>query len=222
MMERFFARHCRRTEAENQSNFPYGERGGQGRGAGLGRGFGKGGGRRGRGEGRGLGMGRNGDGSCRRRGSGSGRLLNHGELRLLVLHMIAAKPRHGYDLIREIEELSGGIYMPSPGIIYPTLTFLEELGYVVVTVENNKKMYSLTPQGQDQLSAHKTEISGIEEALNRARQSQSNVPTPSIVRAMENVHTALQLRLAQGPMDQETSRQVAQALDSIALIIEQP
>ncbi|MBB4121839.1 PadR family transcriptional regulator [Martelella radicis] len=105
----------------------------------------------GRGQGRGPGRGHGGGG----RGSGGddgfgriGRLLGHGRMRFLVLQLIAEEPRHGYDIIKAIEELSGGFYSPSPGVIYPTLSFLEDGGYVAVSADGNKKSYSITERGQ--------------------------------------------------------------------------
>ena len=64
---------------------------------------------------------------------GLGRLFAHGDLRLVILHLIAEQPRHGYDIIKAIEDQVGGAYSPSAGVVYPTLTMLEELGYVTVT-----------------------------------------------------------------------------------------
>jgi hypothetical protein len=64
---------------------------------------------------------------------GLGRFFAHGDLRLVILHLIAEKPRHGYEIIKAIEEQVAGAYSPSPGVIYPTLTLLEELGYVTVS-----------------------------------------------------------------------------------------
>jgi hypothetical protein len=70
---------------------------------------------------------------------GSGRLFDYGELRFVLLRMIAQTPRHGYELIKAIEERMGGTYSPSPGVIYPTLTLLEEQGYATVTADSGKK-----------------------------------------------------------------------------------
>src|SRR5580700_5094131 len=67
------------------------------------------------------------------RGGGLGRFFAHGDLRLVILRLTAEKPRHGYELIKAIEEQVAGAYSPSPGVIYPTLTLLEELGYVTVS-----------------------------------------------------------------------------------------
>ncbi|WP_238123533.1 MULTISPECIES: PadR family transcriptional regulator [unclassified Xanthobacter] len=76
-----------------------------------------------------------------------GRMLAQGDLKLLALALIAEQPRHGYELIKVIEEKTGGWYSPSPGVIYPTLTFLEEAGYVTATTEGAKKLYAITDEG---------------------------------------------------------------------------
>src|ERR687883_295107 len=72
---------------------------------------------------------------------GLGRFFAHGDLRLVILHLIAEKPRHGYEIIKAIEERVAGAYSPSPGVIYPGLTLLEELGYVTVSTEGGKKLH---------------------------------------------------------------------------------
>ena len=78
----------------------------------------------------------------------SGRMFQHGDFRLLVLALIAEAPRHGYELIREIEARLGGAYAPSPGVVYPTLTMLEELGHVTSAVtEGTKRQYTITDAG---------------------------------------------------------------------------
>src|SRR5712672_3287371 len=80
----------------------------------------------------------------RRQGGGLGRFFAQGDLRLVILHLIAEKPRHGYEIIKAIEEQVAGAYSPSPGVIYPTLTLLEELGYVTVsTGDGAKKLHEI-------------------------------------------------------------------------------
>lgn len=100
-----------------------------------------GGGRRG--FGRGLGRGFGGDGEMMR-----GRMLAQGDLRLIALALIAEQPRHGYDIIKVLEEKTAGVYAPSPGVVYPTLTFLEDLGYLSSQQEGTKKLYVLTEEGR--------------------------------------------------------------------------
>ncbi len=81
------------------------------------------------------------------RGGRVARFLEHGDLRWLVLHLIGEAPRHGYELIKAVEDLTGGAYAPSPGVIYPTLTMLEDLGQAVVSVDGTKKLYTITEAG---------------------------------------------------------------------------
>jgi len=81
-----------------------------------------------------------------------GRMLASGDLRLVALYLIEQQPRHGYDLIKAIEERSHGFYSPSPGVVYPALTFLEEAGYVTSQAEGNKKLYTITDEGRAHLA----------------------------------------------------------------------
>ena len=82
-----------------------------------------------------------------RHGLHSGRKLSSGDLQLLLMQLLAARPSHGYELIKSLEERSDGFYVPSPGMIYPALTYLEEIGHASVEVEGNKKLYRLTGEG---------------------------------------------------------------------------
>jgi DNA-binding PadR family transcriptional regulator len=84
-----------------------------------------------------------------------GRMLAQGDLKLLALALIAEQPRHGYELIKLIEEKTSGAYSPSPGVIYPTLTFLEEAGYVTAESEGAKKRYAITGEGKAYLEENR-------------------------------------------------------------------
>jgi DNA-binding PadR family transcriptional regulator len=87
-----------------------------------------------------------------------GRMLASGDLRLVALYLIEQQPRHGYDLIKAIEDKTAGFYSPSPGIVYPALTFLEEAGFVTATAEGNKKLYTITEEGRAHLSDNRTAV----------------------------------------------------------------
>src|SRR5947208_8715471 len=84
----------------------------------------------------------------------AGRMLAQGDLRLVALALIAQAPRHGYEIIKLVEEKTADWYSPSPGIVYPTLTFLEEAGYVTVSSEGAKKPYTITAEGRAYLEAN--------------------------------------------------------------------
>jgi DNA-binding PadR family transcriptional regulator len=85
----------------------------------------------------------------------AGRKLSGGHLQLLLLALLAEKPAHGYELIKALEERSGGFYSPSPGMIYPALTYLEEVGYASVDVDANKKRYTINDAGRAYLREHR-------------------------------------------------------------------
>jgi DNA-binding PadR family transcriptional regulator len=97
-----------------------------------------------------------------------GRMLASGDLRLVALYLIEQQPRHGYDLIKAIEEKSQGFYSPSPGIVYPALTYLEEAGYVTSSTEGNKKLYTITEEGRTHLNENREAIESTLEFLGKA------------------------------------------------------
>lgn len=88
------------------------------------------------------------------RGFGAGRKLASVDLQLLILKLLDEKSRHGYEIIKELEERSRGFYIPSPGMVYPALTYLEELGHATVASEGARKLYSITKSGKEHLSKH--------------------------------------------------------------------
>jgi DNA-binding PadR family transcriptional regulator len=105
-------------------------------------------------------------GHGRGRGFRRGRVFEQGDLKYVILQMLAEKPRHGYEIIKELEERFGGAYSPSAGTVYPTLTLLEDLGYASVTPEEGgKKVYSITPEGQKYLEENKSAVDDIFERI---------------------------------------------------------
>lgn len=96
-----------------------------------------------------------------------GRMLASGDVRLVALYLIEQQPRHGYDLIKAIEERSNGVYSPSPGIVYPALTYLEEAGYVTSSAEGNKKLYTITEEGRAHLNENREAVASTLDFLAR-------------------------------------------------------
>jgi len=88
-------------------------------------------------------------------------MLGDGDLKLIVLALLAEAPRHGYDIIKSLEEKSSGVYSPSPGVVYPTLTFLEEAGYATSVPEGTKKVFSITGEGQTHLDENRDAADAI-------------------------------------------------------------
>jgi len=95
------------------------------------------------------------------------RMLASGDLQLIVLALLKEKPRHGYDIIKALEEHSSGFYAPSPGVVYPALTYLEEAGLAVSEAEGNKKLYSITEAGQEHLEKSRQMVEETLEQLAR-------------------------------------------------------
>src|SRR4249920_983990 len=95
----------------------------------------------------------------------AGRMLAQGDLRLLALALIAEQPRHGYEIIKVLEEKTGGWYAPSPGIVYPTLTYLEEAGYVTAQADGAKRLYSITGEGRAYLESNRAFVDAVLERL---------------------------------------------------------
>jgi DNA-binding PadR family transcriptional regulator len=93
------------------------------------------------------------------RGMRMGRKLSSDDLQLLILSLLEEKPRHGYEVIKALEERSKGFYVPSPGMVYPALTYLEEIGYATVAAEGTRKLYHVTDAGLAHLAASREEIS---------------------------------------------------------------
>jgi DNA-binding PadR family transcriptional regulator len=97
----------------------------------------------------------------------AGRMLAQGDLRLLALALIAEQPRHGYEIIKVLEDKTQGWYTPSPGIVYPTLTYLEELGYVTAEATGAKKLYAITDEGRGHLEQNRAFVDAVLERLAR-------------------------------------------------------
>ncbi|HQZ11397.1 MAG TPA: PadR family transcriptional regulator [Devosia sp.] len=97
-----------------------------------------------------------------------GRMLASGDLRLVALYLIEQQPRHGYDLIKAVEDKSQGFYSPSPGIVYPALTFLEEAGFVTSEADGNRKLYTITDAGRQHLADNREAIQSTLDFLGKA------------------------------------------------------
>ena len=96
----------------------------------------------------------------------AGRLFEQGDLKYVILRLLEEKPRHGYEIIKELEGRFGGSYVPSPGTVYPTLTMLEDLGYArAVPEEGGKKVYEITDEGRKYLAEHSTTVDDIFERI---------------------------------------------------------
>lgn len=149
------------------------------------------------------------------------RMFDGGELRLVLLKLIGDQPRHGYDLIREIESLTGGAYAPSPGVVYPTLTLLDEMGLIAEQAsEGAKKRYAITDEGRAHLEKNAEQVAALIARLTDLGAERTRGDRASIRRAMGNLRVALQYRLERGDFSEDTMHDVAALIDEVAQKIE--
>ncbi len=155
-------------------------------------------------------------------GWGRERLFDSGELRLVILGIIAEKPSYGYEIIKSIAERVAGSYAPSPGVVYPTLTLLEEEGYAVVaSTEGSKKRYTATEQGRAHLKENQAVLKAIDQRLEQAGKVFGRERSPQIMRAMMSLKLALKMRSRSGRLTAEQIRKIAEAIDAAARIIDE-
>jgi DNA-binding PadR family transcriptional regulator len=155
-------------------------------------------------------------------GGGRGRFFDAGQLRLLILQLIAEKPSYGYQIIKAIEERLSGGYAPSPGVIYPTLTLLEEEGLATVTsTEGGKKMYAATEEGKAQLKANQVALKAILARMQEAGKVFGRGRSPQVMRAMMNFRFALRMRMQRGNLTAEQLSKIAEAIDAAARAIDE-
>jgi DNA-binding PadR family transcriptional regulator len=170
-------------------------------------------------EGEGEAEGERGPGSGRR--GRRGRMFGTGELRLALLALIADKPSHGYELIKEIEEMTGGAYAPSPGAVYPTLQLLEDEGAIEeAEAEGAKKPFAATAQGREELETRKDEVEGLMRRLGRHGERTTTVRSHDVFRAMGNLGSVLKNRARAGKLDEATINQIVDMIDEMAKRIE--
>jgi len=139
----------------------------------------------------------------------------------VLLKLIADEPRHGYDLIRAIEELTGGEYAPSPGVVYPTLTLLQDMGLIEEAPgEGPRKSFQATNEGRAYLEERAEESDGLFERLGDLKPSERHTAGPAIGRAVKNLMTALSHRVSRDGFDEELFHEIAAILDEAAQRIE--
>lgn len=149
-----------------------------------------------------------------------GRAFDSGDLKLVILAMLAEKPRHGYEIIKALGERVGGGYSPSPGVVYPTLSMIEDMGYATAAQEQGgRKLYTLTPEGEAFLTDNKTQVDAIFARLDGADGARRGDFAP-VLRAMENLRMAVRLRVRRRESTAAVVQAIADALDAAAKAIE--
>jgi len=150
-----------------------------------------------------------------------GRMFGQGELRLALLALIAEKPSHGYELIKGIEEMTGGAYAPSPGAVYPTLQMLADEGQIEeAEAEGAKKPFAATAQGREELVTRKDEVEELMRRLGRHATRAERMRSPDLFRAMGNLGSVLKNRARSGKLDERTINEIVDMIDEMAKRIE--
>lgn len=147
-----------------------------------------------------------------------GRLFESGRMKLLVLHLIQQNPKHGYEIIKEISDLVGDGYTPSAGTIYPTLTALEEMNLIQL-LDVERKQYQVTEYGEVYLKEQQDMLAALLQKLRLRREIHNNDQLIDIHRAMENLKTALRLKLNIADLQQEQIHEIAEKIDQAAIAI---
>ncbi|MBX7526428.1 PadR family transcriptional regulator [Qipengyuania sp. 1NDH10] len=149
------------------------------------------------------------------------RMFGSGELRLVLLKLLGDEPRHGYELIKAIEDLTGGSYAPSPGTVYPTLSLLEDEGAITPAKgDETRKAYEATEEGQKELEDRAEEVERIMERLSGHGEHRRAYATPEMFRAVGNLATVLKNRARTGKLDEDTVREIVDLVDELAKKIE--
>ncbi len=149
------------------------------------------------------------------------RMFDSGELRLVLLKLIADEPRHGYDLIRQVEELTGGAYAPSPGVVYPTLTLLDDMGLIEARqAEGAKKLFAVTDTGTAHLAENAEQVEALMARLADVGAERARTDSASVRRAMGNLREVLIHRLRHEEVAKETLHEIVALIDEAAQKIE--
>jgi DNA-binding PadR family transcriptional regulator len=160
-------------------------------------------------------------GEERGEGYGRRRIFDSGELRLVLLKLISDEPRHGYDLIRAIEDLTGGAYVPSPGVVYPALSMLQDLGHIEGTEsENSRKAFAITQAGGADLAANAAKVDALFTRLADLAATRNQTDSAPVRRALDNLRAVLRHRLSGEGVRKETLHEVAAIIDEAAQRIE--
>jgi DNA-binding PadR family transcriptional regulator len=147
-------------------------------------------------------------------------MFDAGDIKLVILKLLSEQPSYGYQLIKTMEEQLAGGYTPSAGVIYPTLTMLEEEGLAVSSTENNKKVYSVTPQGIEFLEANKERIGELFQRLEETGRGFERGRSPEIMKAFMNLRGAVAARVSRS-VTPEQIRKITEAINAAAKAIDE-
>lgn len=136
--------------------------------------------------------------------------------------MIAERPRHGYELIKDIGDRFGGAYSPSPGVIYPTLAWLDDMGYAAIEAgPAGRKLYRVTPEGEAFIVANRAAVEALMSRIGQPGARGDDFPPEPVIEAMGRLKAALRRRLRGGGFDAEAIGRIVSALEAATRVVEQ-
>lgn len=161
-------------------------------------------------------------GGSKRRGRWGGRMFEQGDLKVVILQLLAEKPRHGYEVIKALEERSGGAYAPSAGAVYPTLTLLEEMGFATAaTEEGGKKVYTITEAGRVFLDENRGTVDDLFERLGDIGAAVFSDSMKEVGKAFSRIMKSTFAASPEHLRDSTTSKRILEVLDRAAHEIEE-
>jgi DNA-binding PadR family transcriptional regulator len=154
-------------------------------------------------------------------GQGRERLFDAGEIRLVILRLLSDQPSYGYQLIKTMEERLGGGYTPSAGVVYPTLTMLEEEGLITATQTEGKKVYSVTEEGLKYLEANKERVGQLFERLEETGRGFRRGQSPDLMKAFMDLRGAVMSKVWRRGATPEQIKKIAEAIHVAAKAIDE-
>jgi len=140
------------------------------------------------------------------------RFFERGDLKYVILDLVKEKPRHGYEIIRALEERFGGLYAPSPGAVYPTLQMLEDMGYLAATEQEAKKVYSITDEGRKFLDERRNVMDDIRDRMSGWWSSDLRHEVQDMMRELTDLARPFARRMRRGGLDAEKLRRVREVI----------
>jgi DNA-binding PadR family transcriptional regulator len=149
------------------------------------------------------------------------RLFDAGDLKIVILKLLSEQPSYGYQLMKTMEERLAGGYTPSAGVIYPTLTMLEEEGLAAATVENNKKVYSVTDEGKAFLKAKEARAEELFKRIDEAGKNFERGRAPELMSAFEDLRHAVRARCSRNNVTPKLLQEIAKVIHGAAKAIDE-
>jgi DNA-binding PadR family transcriptional regulator len=149
------------------------------------------------------------------------RMFDAGDVKLVLLKLLSEQPSYGYQLIKTMEDRLAGGYAPSPGVIYPTLTLLEEEGLASASTDSAKKVYSVTPDGAEYLERHRRRVDELFERIIEAGKTFERERSPEILRAFLNLRESVMAKVSRRRDSPDQVRKITELIDAAARAIDE-